>query len=74
MVRMTAIWQEQGNSWSMLAPTGFPDEVNLHDIVVRSPELLPLSGQPNLAILGREVLLGSGYADVLPSSRRTSPP
>lgn len=45
--------------------TGFPDEKTLHDLVAAAPQLLPLSGSPRLIVLGREVLLGSGYADLL---------
>jgi hypothetical protein len=62
---VTAIWTELGDGWSLLSPTGFPNEASLHDVVASSPELLPLSGNPSVAVLGREVLLGSGYADVL---------
>ena len=46
-------------------PTGFPDEKTLHYLVAAAPELLPLSGSPRLIVLGREVLLGSGYVDLL---------
>jgi hypothetical protein len=49
----------------LLTPTAFPLEADLHDLVVEEPNLLPLSGSPRLTILGREVPLGTGYADVL---------
>jgi hypothetical protein len=62
---VTAIWADAGDSWSLLSAAGFPSEASLHEIVATSPELLPLSGSPSLAVVGREVLLGSGYADVL---------
>ena len=63
---MTAIWQESpAHEWTLLKPTGFPDEKTLHDLVAAAPELLPLSGSPRLIVLGREVLLGSGYVDLL---------
>jgi hypothetical protein len=63
---MTAIWQESPtDEWTLLKPTGFPDEKTLHDLVAAAPELLPLSGSPRLIVLGREVLLGSGYVDLL---------
>jgi hypothetical protein len=63
---MTAIWQESpAHEWTLLKPTGFPDEKTLHDLVARAPELLPLSGSPRVIVLGREVLLGSGFADLL---------
>ena len=38
----------------------------LHDIVMNTPDLLPLSGAPRLTVIGREVALPtSGYADVI---------
>jgi hypothetical protein len=55
-----------------LSPIGFPDEAALHELVERSPELLPLAGAPRLVVIGREVPLGGGYADLLaaePSGR-----
>lgn len=64
---MTAIWLEgQDGSWSLQDPSPFENEKALHDIVMRTPELLPLSGSPRLTVVGREVpLRGSGYADVV---------
>lgn len=65
---MTAIWQESpapAHEWTLLEPTGFPDEKTLHDLVAAAPHLLPLSGSPRLTLLGSQVLLGSGYADLL---------
>jgi len=62
---VTAIWADAGEGWSLLSAAGFANEASLHEIVATSPELLPLSGSPSLAVVGREVLLGSGYADVL---------
>lgn len=63
---MTAIWQESpAHEWTLLKPTGFPDEKTLHDLVAAAPELLPLSGSPRVIVLGRQVLLGSGFADLL---------
>ncbi len=62
---MTVIWQKSGSNWGVLSPSGFPDEKALHSLVEEAPELLPLSGSPRLAVVGREVHLGSGYADLL---------
>lgn len=59
-------------SWKLLAPSNYPCEKQLHDLVEEAPQLLPLSGSPALAIVGREVTLGSGSADLLavePSGR-----
>ncbi|MGH3811598.1 MAG: hypothetical protein ACRDUV_03950 [Pseudonocardiaceae bacterium] len=69
---MTAIWSEGGEGWELLTPAGFPDERTLEEIVATAPDLLPLSGTPRVIVLGRQVLLGSGYVDVLaiePSGR-----
>jgi hypothetical protein len=69
---VTAIWHNDGASWRILNPKGFPDEAALHKLVEEAPQLLPLAGTPKLAIIGREVHLGSGYADLLgaePSGR-----
>ena len=54
-----------GSQWRVLPPAGFPDEAALHGLVEETPELLPLAGSPRLAIVGREVHLGPGYADLL---------
>jgi hypothetical protein len=62
---MTAIWHNDGSRWSLLTPTGFPDEAALHSLVEQAPQTLPLAGAPRLIILGREVPLGSGYADLV---------
>lgn len=69
---MTAIWRDDGSGWRLLAPTGFPNEAALHSLVEQAPHILPLSGTPELIIVGREVALGNGYADLLavePSGR-----
>src|SRR5229473_6849888 len=69
---MTAIWQNDGSRWHLLSPTGFPNEATLHTLVEQAPHLLPLAGTPRLIVLGREVQLGSGYADLVaiePSGR-----
>ncbi|HET7089040.1 MAG TPA: hypothetical protein VFL17_10345 [Anaerolineae bacterium] len=69
---MTAIWRNDGTGWRPLAPTGFPDEAALHSLVEQAPQLLPLSGNPQLIVVGKEVLLGNGSADLIavePSGR-----
>jgi hypothetical protein len=69
---MTAIWQDDGTGWRLLAPTGFPDEQTLHNLVEETPQILPLAGDPRLVIVGKEVGLGNGYADLVaiePSGR-----
>jgi hypothetical protein len=62
---MTAIWRDDGKGWRLEAPTGFNDEASLHTLVEQSPQVLPLSGSPALVVLGREVRLGNGFADLL---------
>lgn len=62
---MTAIWGREGSNWKLLSPAGFPDEASLHRLVEEAPQVLPLSGEPRLIIVGREVRLGSGYADLV---------
>ena len=69
---MTAIWQNEGTEWRLMAPAGFPDEAALHGLVERAPHILPLAGGPRLVVLGREVLLGGNWADLIaiePSGR-----
>ncbi len=69
---MTAIWKNDGDGWSLLSPAGFPDEAALHRLIGDEPQLLPLAGSPQLTVLGSEVLLGNGYADLIaiePSGR-----
>jgi hypothetical protein len=64
---MTAIWMEDDTGiWSLQPAASYDNEQSLHDIVMSTPELWPLSGSPHLTVLGREVALQSaGYADVL---------
>ena len=56
----------------MPTPTVFPREPTLHYLVEQAPHLLPLAGTPRLIVVGREVQLGSGRADLIaiePSGR-----
>lgn len=62
---MNSLWSQNDNQWQRLSPTGFEDEAALHRLVEAAPHMLPLSGSPRLAVVGREVLLGSGYADLV---------
>ena len=62
---MTAIWRNDGDGWHLLAPSGFPAEDDLHTLVADAPHILPLAGDPQLVVLGREVRLGSGSADLV---------
>lgn len=52
--------------WSLQTPVGYDNEQSLHDMVMSTPQLLPLSGSPKITVLGREVALPpAGYADVV---------
>src|SRR5512133_1312193 len=62
---MAAIWHSDGAGWKLLSPVGFSAEAALHTLVEQAPQLLPLAGSPQLVVLGREVKLGSGYADLI---------
>lgn len=63
---MTAIWGMDGSGrWQPLPSSGYPAEQALHDLVVEGPQMLPLSGNPQLTVLGTEVQLGSGRADIV---------
>ena len=66
---MTAIWRQTEDGYERLRPAGFPNEAELHTLVSRTPELLPLAGSPEMVVLGDEVALGTGYADVLALER-----
>ena len=62
---MGTIWRRQDEEWQRLLPAGFPSEQKLHDLVEGEPSLLPLSGDPSVVVLGREVAIGPGYADLI---------
>ena len=49
----------------MGSPRAFKDEATLQKLVKENPQLLPLAGSPRLTVLGSEVQLGNGYADIL---------
>lgn len=68
----SGLWHDDGTGWRLLAATGFPDEATLHDLVEQAPQMLPLAGSPAVVVVGREVLLGGGWADLVaiePSGR-----
>ena len=62
---MTPIWKKDAGGWQLLAPIGFPDEASLQSLVEKAPHVLPLAGSPRLVIVGREVMLGNGFADLI---------
>lgn len=62
---MTGIWTNLGEGLGVGTPQAFPDERTLHGLIEENPQLLPLAGSPRLTVLGSEVRLGNGYADIL---------
>jgi hypothetical protein len=62
---MSSIWRNDGSTWALLSPQGFPDEQTLHDLIENGPHMLPLSADPRVVIVGREVALSGNYADLL---------
>jgi hypothetical protein len=69
---MPAVWHKGSDGWRALAPVGYPAEKILHDLVEETPDLLPISAPERLTIVGREVQLGNGFADLVavePSGR-----
>jgi len=62
---MTSIWRNAEGQWSLENPTGFPDEASLHTLVEQAPQVLRLAGNPQIVVVGREVRLGTGYADLI---------
>ena len=69
---MSTVWRHDGTEWQMMSAAGFEDEKALHQLVEEAPEMLPLAGAPRLVIVGSEVQLGSGFADLIaiePSGR-----
>ena len=62
---MTGIWTNSGREWEWGKPRAFEDEAKLHELIKENPQFLPLSGSPRLVVLGSEIQLGNGYADIL---------
>ena len=62
---MAGVWTNTGEGWKLGAPQPFQDEATLHRLIADNPQMLPLAGSPDLTVLGSEVRLGNGYADIL---------
>jgi hypothetical protein len=62
---VTGIWHDEGKGLVALPAQPYANEQALHSSIERAPAMLPLPGQPRLVILGREVRLGNGYADLV---------
>lgn len=62
---MSGIWEKKESGWRTVPSRPFDNEGELHDLVEGNIHMLPLAGSPRLFVLGREVPLGRGYADLL---------
>ncbi len=71
---MAGVWSEIEGTWRPVAPVGFAQEQELHDLIERNPGILPLAGSPRLAVLGREVRCGTGWADLVAVEAETGVP
>lgn len=62
---MSGIWTKTDGKWRAASSRDFESEKELHDLVEGNIGMLPLAGSPRLFVLGREVPLGGGFADLL---------
>ncbi|GAA3345447.1 hypothetical protein GCM10020358_52560 [Amorphoplanes nipponensis] len=63
---MTLVWGlDHAGAWKPLAASPYAAEKVLQDLVAQSPQMLPLAGSPRLTVLGTEVQLGAGRADIV---------
>lgn len=62
---MSGIWTKTDRGWQAALPQRFKLEKDLHDLVAANVGMLPLAGSPRLYVLGRQVQLGRGFADLL---------
>ena len=62
---MPSIWINDGDVWRPAPIEPFKNEAALHKMIAAAPDILPLSGSPDLTVLGSEVALGRGSADIL---------
>ena len=64
-MRIPSIWANNEENWKLIGPKGFSNEATLQELIEKTPEMLPLAGSPRIVVIGREVQLGSGYADLV---------
>ena len=62
---MSGIWINVDGEWRIAPKSQFENEAALHEMIAARPDILPLSGSPDLTVLGSEVALGGGSADIL---------
>ncbi len=59
------IWIRTGTVWGPASPQPVLEEKGLERLIAENPEFLPLAGSPRLFVLGRQVTLGTGAADIV---------
>ena len=59
------IWNSAEEVPEGASPIEYENEAELHRLIESNPHFLPLSGAPNVTVLGSEVTLGWGSLDVL---------
>jgi len=62
---MSGVWIKNEDGWKTAASQKFGLEKDLHQLAEENIQMLPLAGSPNLVVIGSEVSLGSGWADLL---------
>lgn len=62
---MSGIWVKSKDGWKTAASQKFGLEKDLHELAEENIHMLPVAGSPNLVVIGSEVSLGSGWADLL---------
>ncbi len=62
---MSGIWISVDGGWRPAPVRPFENEAALHEMIAETPDILPLSGSPDLTVLGSQVTLGRGSADIL---------
>ena len=62
---MTKITVWNGNEAELTERVYWENEAELHKYIADNPDVLPLAGSPKLTVLGNEIKLGAGYADIL---------
>ncbi len=62
---MNRIWIKKGRVWGSHPHQAFENEAALHRLIEENPQLLPLDDSLGLTVLGSEVPLENGSADIL---------
>lgn len=72
---MGGIWaMGQAGTFQPVVASGFVSEADLHDLIERTPSMLPLAGGPTIAVVGREVQCGREWADLVAVEVNTGRP